>query len=90
MCEGASEATTLDLVAAVGNLSGVEAVRFFCDLVFERTPDSFAIAAEKERVGEVVAIFVVGGPANGDGGTVFRGGERCGGRGIGGSAVGSE
>ena len=39
----------LDLVAAVGNQRGVEAVGLVGDLVLEQPPDGFAVSAQIER-----------------------------------------
>ena len=72
VCEGASEATTLT-VAAVGNQRGVEAVGFVGDFVLEQAPDGFAVAAQIERVDQVVAVVIVRGPADGDGGAILGG-----------------
>ena len=66
----------LNAITAVGNECGVEAVGFVGDVVFEQVPIVFAVAAEIERVDEVVAVFIVRGPANGDGGAVFDGWKR--------------
>ena len=65
-----------DAIAAVGDERGVEAVGLVGDVVFKQVPIVFAVAAEIERIDEVVAVFIVGGPANGNGGAVFDGRER--------------
>ena len=63
----------LYLVAAVGNQRGVEAVGLVGDLILEQTPDFFAVAAQVERIDQVVAVVVVRGPADGDGGAILDG-----------------
>ena len=62
-----------DLVAAVGDLRRVKAEGLVGDLILEQSPDGLVVAAKVERVGQVVAVIVVGGPAGGDGGAVLDG-----------------
>src|ERR1039458_2605081 len=68
-----------DLVSTVGNQGCVEAIRLVSDLVLEETPPGYTIAAQVEGVDQIVAVFVVGCPSHGDGGSVLRSSERrCG------------
>jgi len=50
-----------DLVTAIGNLHGIEAVGFFCDFVFEQTPNGLTVTAKVERVDQFIAVVVVRG-----------------------------
>ena len=41
--------------------------------VLEQPPNRFAVAAQIERISQVVAVVIVRGPADGDGGAVLDG-----------------
>ena len=51
---GSIGGNNLDVVSAVGNLHGVEAIGLLGDLVLEQTPDGFAIAMNVERVDQII------------------------------------